>query len=331
MKYPHIITNNSVVAFIDGKRYSCPCESIRYKRVLASINKNDDKAFREAIMESEISSFQSEIQDKGFVFVNGVVSLDGIEIIGSLQDKLSRMIREEHNISHFAAFVRNLRQNPSHSAVKELYDFLAYAELPITENGMLLAYKGVNDDYWSCTAGKTKLKKGKVDKGGRIYNGIGEVIECDRVEVDDDRRVGCSNGLHVGSHDYATSFGSRTVIVEVNPRDVVSIPLDCHCQKMRACGYKVLADYGGEIKDAVVNSKGEGVQSDRQASAKILDKKVASLKKAGGTITLKRLQGTLSPNYLPLHTIRDILVRDLGYSVGVDSCNPTSVGHMVVR
>ncbi len=329
MKHPHIITNNSVVAFIKGQRYTCPCESVRYKRVLAAINNNDDDAFKQAMTETEAQSLSQAVEAKGFTVVNGIVALDGVEIIGSLQEKLSRMIREDHNIDHFGAFIRNLRQNPSRSAVKELYDFLSYAELPITENGTLLAYKGVNNDYWSCKAGSTKLKKGKVDNTGRIFNGVGEEIECDRVEVDDDRRNECSNGLHVGSHNYAVKFGSRTVVVEVNPKDVVSVPLDCECQKMRVCGYKVISDYSHEIKSAVVDSKGEAVTTERQTLAKALDAKVASLSKSG-VVTLKRLQSAMSPACAPLFTIRDILIRDLGYTVAVDPSNPTSVGAMIV-
>lgn len=330
MKYPHIITPVSVVAYIDGKQCSCPADSIRYKRVLSAINKNDSEAFKQAMTESEVESLCAASGATGFTVLNGVVSLDGVEIIGSLQTKLARLIREGHKVDHFGNFVRKLRLNPSRSSVKELYDFLAYAELPITEDGDLLAYKGVNEDYWSCTAGKTVLKKGKVSERGRIFNGIGEVIECDRVEVDDDRRVGCSNGLHVGSHNYAISFGRRTVLVKVNPKDVVSVPLDCECQKMRVSGYEVIGDYEAEIKDAVVDSKGKGVASERQELADLLDDKVASLKERGGKVTLKRLQSALSPKCAPLHEIRDILIRDLGYSVCVDADNQTSVGSMFV-
>lgn len=329
MKYPHIIANNSVVAFINGQRFTCPCDSIRYKKVLKAINDKNDAAFAEAMKDNEAKAFEKEVKGSNFSVISGVVTLDGVEIIGALQTKLYRLIKEGHNVSHFVAFVRNLRQNPSRSAVSELYDFLAYSELPITENGTLLAYKGVNNDYWSCTAGKTKLKKGKVNSYGFIFNGIGEVIECERVEVDDDRRNQCSNGLHVGSHDYATGFGNRTILVEVNPKDVVSVPLDCECQKMRVCAYKVIANYESEVKDAVVNSKFEGIESSRSTLAKLIDSKVASLSKTG-VVTLKRLQGSLSPECEALHTLRDILVRNLGYSVSIDPYNKTSVGAMIV-
>lgn len=331
MKYAHIITPNKIIAYIGGKQYSCENNSIRYKRVLSAINKGDNEAFASAMTENESQSLVKELGSDDFVVTNGVVSLDGVEVIGSLQNKLARFINEGISVSHFVPFLRNLRQNVSQSAVKELYDFLGYAELPITPDGLLMAYKGVKNDYWSCTAGKTKLKKGKVDSNGYIFNGIGEEIECDRVEVDDDRRQGCSNGLHVGSHDFATGFGTRTVLVLVNPKDVVSVPLDCECQKMRVCAYKVVGDYESEIKDAMVDSSGNGLESAKQILARALDEKVSSLKKKGGPITLKRVQSSLSPECEPLHTIRDILSNDLGYRVCVDPNNPTSVGSMFVE
>ena len=78
---------------------------------------------------------------------------------------------------------------------------------------------------------------------------VGEEIECERNQVCDDKLIGCSDGLHAGSLDYATSFGTKTVIVEIDPKDVVSIPSDCQCQKLRACAYKVVGEYERPLED----------------------------------------------------------------------------------
>lgn len=331
MKHAHIITPTGILALIKGRRFSCASDSARYKQVLSAINANDDEAFAEAMQASEVKALASAVKAKNFKLVAGEVVLDGIKIIGALQQKLQRMIREGLDVSHFAAFIRNLRKNPSHTAVKELYDFLAYSELPITVDGLVVAYKGVRDDYWSVTSGSMKLKKGKVDANGRCYNGVGEELECERVNVDDDRRQACSNGLHVGSYEYATGFGSKTVVVHVNPKDVVSVPLDCSYQKMRVCAYKVVEDLSHEIKDAVVDSHNHAVKGRDAFLAELLDEKVATLKKRGGAVTLKRLQSALSPECEPLHTIRDILTSRLGYTVCVDPHKSTSVGCMFVE
>lgn len=326
---PHIITPKSVIAFVKGKNYTIPAGSLKHKEVIAALRKQDEKLFVAAVIKEEIEVL-SQAAGQKFSIVNGVVSLDGVEIIGALQHKLSRLIAEGLPIDYFVQFVRNLRQNTSRTAVTELYDFLGYSELPITEDGCFLAYKGVRDDYWSSTAGKTKLKQGSVDAYGRIFNGVGEVIECERVEVDDDRRNACSNGLHVGSEKYATGFGSITVVVKVNPAHVVSVPLDCECQKMRVCQYEVIGDYSQEILSATTDKAGREIVSPIGVKAAKIQKSVDSLRKRGGKITLSRISSAISPDCLPLHDIRDICSRILGLTVAIDKNKPTSVGYMFI-
>ena len=330
IKTAHIIKPDAIIAFVDGKSYTVKADSIKYKEVISALNSGDDSKFAEAIRQSEVQVLAKVTGAAGFAIVNGVITLDGIEVIGALQTKLARLIREGFDLTYLVNFVRRLRKNPSRTAVAELYDFLAYAELPITPDGFLLAYKGIQDDYWSSTAGKTVLTSGKVSPQGRIFNGIGEVIRCERVEVDDDRRNACSNGLHVGSHDYATGFGSRTVVVKVDPADVVSVPLDCSCQKMRVAAYEVVADYAGEIKSAVADSKAVPTVSSRETLVGKVNDSVLSLRKRGGVITLKRLQSALSPLCPSLHDLRDIAARDLGFVVAIDKDAPTSVGSMFI-
>jgi hypothetical protein len=41
--------------------------------------------------------------------------------------------------------------------------------------------------------------------------------------------------------------GDKIVIVKINPQDVVSVPLDENCQKVRVCFYEVVAEYQGVL------------------------------------------------------------------------------------
>jgi hypothetical protein len=69
-----------------------------------------------------------------------------------------------------------------------------------------------------------------------------------RNAVCDDAEVGCSYGFHAGSHKYASTFGggdSKLLIVKINPADVVSVPKDCDCQKLRTSRYEVLKEATG--------------------------------------------------------------------------------------
>jgi hypothetical protein len=64
--------------------------------------------------------------------------------------------------------------------------------------------------------------------------------------VCDDARHGCSAGFHAGSYDYAKGYasgGGNLMVVEINPADVVSVPYDCECQKLRTAEYKVVGHY----------------------------------------------------------------------------------------
>jgi len=132
----------------------------------------------------------------------------------------------------------------------------------------VLGYKGVREDHFSCSGNRTtRVISGHVDGQGRIRNQVGDYLEVERSDVDDNRERGCSSGLHVGSFDYAKGFGNITKLVEFNPKDAVSVPSDCEYQKLRVCAYTVLEEYEHEesIDDAVY-----GVES-HDGSSKIDD------------------------------------------------------------
>ena len=72
--------------------------------------------------------------------------------------------------------------------------------------------------------------------------------------------MGCSNGLHAGALNYVASYGSvesndRIVIVKINPEDVVSVPSDCNCEKLRTCRYEVVGEYQGELLKPLYKSE----------------------------------------------------------------------------
>jgi hypothetical protein len=87
-------------------------------------------------------------------------------------------------------------------------------------------------------------------------NSIGMIVEMERNEVDDNRDNTCSSGLHFCSESYLKSFGgARTVIVKINPRDVVSIPSDYNDAKGRACRYEVIGEVNVNPDDTVEFNK----------------------------------------------------------------------------
>jgi len=131
-------------------------------------------------------------------------------------------------------FFKNLMENPSKRAVDELYDFLEAGELPITEDGHFLAFKNVRSNYLDIHSGK-------------FDNSVGKVCEMPRNGVDEDKERTCSYGLHFCSIKYLPHFtdtdGGKTMIVKINPKDVVAIPADYNNTKGRTCRYEVVAEY----------------------------------------------------------------------------------------
>jgi hypothetical protein len=148
-----------------------------------------------------------------------------------------QMLQEGFSVEPMVNFMENLYKNPSHRAVTELYGFLEKNNLPITPDGYFLAYKKVRGDYKDCHT-------------GTMDNSVGQVVEMERYEVNDNKDQTCSTGLHFCGQSYLSHFGGeRTVIVKINPADVVSIPSDYNEAKGRACRYEVIGEIGGETAD----------------------------------------------------------------------------------
>lgn len=185
------------------------------------------------------------------------------ECHNTVVDRILEFIKQKLPIYPLVKFLHKLMQNPSSQTCKELYDFLEHKSLPICEDGDFLAYKAVTSNY--------------LDKhSGTMANTVGKVVSLSRRHVNDDRQQGCSHGLHAGTLDYVNSYGNFTkdsdgnvtansdkvVIVKINPKDVVSVPLDCECQKLRCCEYLVLKDFDGELKYQLVDNDGLPWQQD---------------------------------------------------------------------
>lgn len=180
-------------------------------------------------------------------YVNGVVEIrngelffEGNALHSVLASKIVAMHSEGFNIDPLVAFLRNLFNNPSRTAVEELYLFLEANQMPITPDGCFLAYKAVRDDY-------------KDFHTGTIDNSIGATPPpMPRNKVCDNRNITCAEGYHFAARKYAESFrsGGHLMILKVNPADVVSIPSDYNNTKGRCTGYTVIGEVPRERTSA---------------------------------------------------------------------------------
>lgn len=159
--------------------------------------------------------------------------------------KLRKPKKNKANWKAFAKFVDNLYANVSPHVRMQLLGWIESQQsrggFTLTEDGHFIGYKactGTMENPVSIHSGAAYVDN--VFHRGQIPNPIGAVVTMKRSDVQDDPEVGCSFGLHVGTWDYAKSFGPILVTVKVNPADVVSVPTECDAQKIRACRYTVL-------------------------------------------------------------------------------------------
>lgn len=227
MSYPYIMQGDNVTLVIDGEPYTINKTHLTYNKVIDAIKQNLWDTVKELINPTKAIITYS----KGNIsIVNNELFWRGNPFHNSLTMRMVQMLQEEFDIEPMVNFMNNLMKNPSKRAVDELYGFLEKNSLPITPDGCFLAYKRVRDDYKDCHT-------------GTMDNSVGKVVEMERNQVDDNRDNTCSSGLHFCSHSYLNSFGGeRTVIVKIDPADVVSIPSDYNDAKGRTCRYEVIGE-----------------------------------------------------------------------------------------
>jgi hypothetical protein len=227
---------------VDNTRHQMRSENPMFGQAVEAYRNEDwESLLRYMNPEKTVKQYLFEFED--VKVENGAVFFAGSAVHSLCVDRILQFADSGFNALPLVKFLSKLQKNPSRRSVEELYRFLERNELTVTTNGNFLAYKAVRPDMYSKTSGNAQLLKGKDDGNGRIFNGVGEEIQVYRNNVDDDANRGCSFGLHAGTLEYAQSFGGPDavlVIVEIDPSDVVSVPHDCECQKLRTCRYKVV-------------------------------------------------------------------------------------------
>lgn len=276
MSVPFVYVNDTLTLVLNGKTVQVTAEHPSYGTIKAKLaTATEDELVKLTDVKTAVENFVGTCcrQDcraddilylgggpKGYghgkhisliSVINGQVYFNGKPVHNALSTRIVEFMKEGLPFVNLLRFMENVEQNPSHKAKEELFDFLQHKNLPITEDGCFLAYKAVCGDFldkYTCT----------------ISNKVGTVVEVPRNTVDDDREVGCSNGLHAGTLDYAAGYGGkgdRMLIVKINPCDVVSVPKDCSFQKLRCCRYEVVSEYQNDLVRPLYTQDAQPVNS----------------------------------------------------------------------
>ena len=305
------ISDRSITVIIGGRTRSIPASSANYDALKEALKapEPDIDLVKQLV---DIPSFIA-VQTNGRVQVsNDEVRLDGKPVHGLITTRILAHLHEGISITPLTNFLNLLADNPLPGVAEDLFEWLDRGDMPITDDGYIIAYKAVREDYYSHHSGKR----------GRVLHALNTVVTMPREEVDDNRRNECSYGLHFCSYGYLSIYngGSKVIIVKINPADVVAIPTDYHRQKGRTWRMEVIAEVPREeMKDALVGryviSEMGTYKSGVESTAQISDYNDNWLgdDKNGDKITEGRLRGLLA------HGGIDYTAAELGIEVSAVS------------
>lgn len=235
MSIPYIIQADTVTVFVNNRPHTINKTHMNYESIIQAIKSADWKAIPELV---DIRATLVQYTYGKITIENNQVKWGDKVISNGMTRRILEMFKQGFTITPMIRFMEKVMDNPSTYAIDELYTFLENNNLPITPNGNFLAYKKIRANYTDCHTGK-------------MDNSVGTVVSMPRASVDANRNNTCSSGLHACSLEYLKSFsGERTVIVEIDPRDFVSCPVDYKNSKIRVCKYKVISEIPNTAESA---------------------------------------------------------------------------------
>lgn len=253
-----------VVVYADDELASVPDSHPRFDEILTLLRtgKADDESVKALVNSLHVAGTKlAALTDRVSITSFGVF-FDGDPLRSELAAVLTQLLEEnkEDDLTAVAKFLENAAANQTMEGIDAMYRWITNGDLVLTKDGTFLAYKGVyfeGDEITSITSG-TAMVDGVVHEG-RIPNPIGSVISMPRSEVTALTSVACGPGLHAGTYSYANGFGhGKLILVEINPRDVVSVPSDSSCQKLRVSKYKVIKKIDKRIESPIYTYESDG-------------------------------------------------------------------------
>lgn len=241
-----------LVATVDNQSYHVTKSHPMYCQLLDAYKNNDADTFTnlcnvkhcmEKYATGEYTGQKTGVEVKGEqVFYNGV------ELNNAIVETIRTMMQYGLDFQPMVKFLERAIKTNSKRIIDELFKFLQACKCVITEDGCFLAYKSVGKDY-------------RDKYSGRFLNTVGSEMRMDKWKVDDNCNNVCSHGFHVGALAYAgpggsyNSPGDKVLIVKVAPEDVVSVPIDFSCQKLRTCAYTVVGEFKAELQPSVYSGR----------------------------------------------------------------------------
>lgn len=231
----YIITNSGIInVVLNGAPTTVATDHTNYNKIVTALREKEYDLIDGLI--NLAKPIEKAIEHTGSSLVsikNGLIYYNGFIVDNTLTRRILSMIEKEYPFDPMIAFLENLMSNPSADAIRELYDFMDHNQMPITEDGYMLAYKRVTEDW-------VDFYTHSVD------NSIGTLVSMPRSGVVADSARTCAAGLHFCSLEHLPLYhggSGRAIIIKINPKDVVSIPCTYKNAKGRCCAYTVLSEH----------------------------------------------------------------------------------------
>lgn len=262
----HHITNKDGVQWISvffaGHKGRSTSEAHPNFKVIVDRLKADptDSGVMELFDVEQAARDRFESLGERFQVKDGRFFIDGVEARNSLTDQIIRFLYAGNDLDWqpLVKFYENLLSNPNKHSREQLYNWLDQHNFTIDQDGYLIGYKAVylasSGDHYTSTVAGYAIINGVEHTSGFVPYRVGDVVTMPRDKVQHDPSQGCSHGLHVGTHNYASSYtgGNYVLRVKVNPRDVVSVPTDSGWAKLRCCRFEIIDAGKLEVQEPLV-------------------------------------------------------------------------------
>lgn len=244
----------NITVVIDGDLFVADEQHPSFDAIALAAAAGDERKVLDLIDGSRAAAKKFQSLSERVSVANSRIFIDGDEIDDVYADHIVRFLENDcEDWKPLVAFLEKVYTNTDEHTRENLSRWLkSVGSFTIDEDGDIVGYKGVRNDLTSVHAGPAVVNGEAVN--GNVPNQPGSVITMARSKVTHNPAVGCAAGLHVGTWEYASNFGSIVLEVKVNPRDVVSVPTDCNGEKMRVSRYKVVRVLDQKYGQPVITS-----------------------------------------------------------------------------
>lgn len=227
------------------------------KESITSLPKKKDTIALKTLMEDAKSSDTPEFKatsslvDKGNQLI-GLINGKVVPDVENLKEHITHANNHDNPkaIDNFMLRISKVIDERKHS-MKDLMTFMKNADLPISDEGYIIAYKNLGLAHNEVQGQSFDL----VDLHSRtVPQRVGAEVRMPIASVDSDRRRDCSVGLHIASRTYLSSFGGNAcVMVYIDPADVIAVP-QYNTNKMRVAAYTIVHRLNDSQKNDVTNN-----------------------------------------------------------------------------